>query len=84
MQYIITHEPKEQFNAEGKSVGLSEKLAVFYSTAIGRSRYYRQDISNPQKGMKLLSFKRKKNAEAACERTNEVSGGGFKVEEYKD
>lgn len=82
MNYIITHEPYEQFDSKGHSLGMSEKLAVFYSNAIGRSRYYRQNIDHPQKGMKLLTFKRKKNAEAACKRTNKVSGGGFKVEEF--
>lgn len=78
--YIITSEPKDQFNEKGESLGMSDKLAVFYSPQIGRKRYYRQSLSSPQKGLKLLTFKTEKAAHQVCDTTNEVSGGGFKVE----
>ncbi len=78
--YIITAQPREQFNFKGESLGLCEKLAVFYSPQIGRKRFYRQSFSNPEKGMKLLAFKTEKGANEVCHVANEVSGGGFKVE----
>lgn len=82
--YIITSEPKEEFNASGESLGMSSKLAVFYSPLIGgRQRYYRQVMSNPSKGLKLLTFKTEKAAQKVCDTTNNVSGGGWTVEELK-
>ncbi len=78
--YIVTSEPKEQFNVKGESLGMSDKLAVFYSPSIGRKRYYRQSLFNPQKGLKLLTFKTEKSAQQVCDTTNEVSGGGWNVE----
>ena len=77
--YIVTSDPVEQFNAKGENIGMSDKLAVFYSPSIGRKRYYRQSISNPQRGLKLLSFKTEKSAQQVCDITNEVSGGGWNV-----
>ena len=79
--YIVTSEPKEQFNVKGESIGMSDKLAVFYSPSIGRKRYYRQSLTTPQKGLKLLTFKTEKAAQQVCDTTNQVSGGGWKVEQ---
>jgi hypothetical protein len=78
--YMVTSEPKEQFNCNNESLGMSEKLAVCYCPSIGRNRYYRNSYSNPQKGLKLLIFKTEKAAQQVCDTTNEVSGGGWKVE----
>lgn len=78
--YIVTSEPKEQFNVKGESLGMSDKLAVFYSPSIGRKRYYRQSMSNPHKGMKLLTFKSEKAAQQVCDTTKEVSCGDWNVE----
>jgi len=79
--YIITLEPQKQFNVKGESLGISDKLAVFYSPSIGRKRYYRQSISTPQKGLKLLTFRTEKAAQKVCDTTNEVSGSGWKIEQ---
>lgn len=78
--YIVTSEPKEQFNVNGESLGMSDKSAVFYSPSIGRRRYYRQSLTNPQKGLKLLTFKTEKAAQRVCDFTREVSGGCWNVE----
>ena len=82
--FIITSEPFEQFNYKKESLGMSEKLAVFYSPKIGRTRFYRQSLANPQKGLKLLTFKTKKRAKQVCDATNEVSAIKFKVEVVND
>lgn len=80
-EFIIKSEPTEQFNCDNESLGMSNKGAVFYSPSIGRRRCYRQDMENPQKGLKILSFKTEKRAQEVCDKTNEVSGGsGWKVE----
>ncbi len=79
-EFIITAEPFEQFDCNGKSIGMSEKLAVFYSPYIGRTRYYRSSLNNPSKGLKLLSFKTEKAAQIVCDITNEISNNTFKVE----
>lgn len=84
MKLIITKDPVEVFNYKGLSLGMSEKIAVFYCPSIGRKRYYRDSISSPQKGLKLLSFKTEKAAQKVCDITNEVSGGGFRVELIDD
>lgn len=78
--YIITREPEKESDVKGKSLGMSDKLAVFYSPKIGRKRFYRQSMTNPQKGLKLLTYKRRSLAESVCNRTNEISMGKFKVE----
>jgi len=80
MEYIIKLEPKEQFDFKGVSLGLSEKLAVFYSTQIGRSRYYRNSLENPQNGLKILSFKKKINAEKVAKEMKEVYNDIWEVE----
>lgn len=74
--------PLEQFDCNGKSLGYSDKIAVFYSPSIGRTRYYRQSLDKPQKGLKLLTFKSFKRAQDVCDITNKVSATDkFKVEE---
>lgn len=80
-KFIITAEPFEQFNCKNESMGMSEKLAVFYSPQIGRTRYYRNSLNNPNiKGLKLLSFKTEKWAQKVCDITNEISHAKYKVE----
>lgn len=80
MYYIITSEPQEWFDCNGKSLGLTDKLAVFYCPSIGRRRYYRQTMTKPQKGLKLLTFKTQKAAIAVLEITNSISWGGWDIE----
>lgn len=80
-KFIITAEPIEQFNCKKESLGMSEKLAVFYSPQVGRKRYYRNSYPTPNiKGLKLLSFKTEKKAQEVCDRTNEISQATYKVE----
>lgn len=80
MKYIVTKQPIEQFNCKGESLGMSDKLAVFYFPRIGRLRYYRQSMAQPQKGLKLLSFKTEKGAQKVCDTINEISRGGWNIE----
>ena len=79
-KFIITKEPQEQFDFKGKSLGMSTKSAVFYCPTISRQRYYRQEMENPQKGLKLLSFKTKKTAIDVCKLTNELFNDNYVVE----
>lgn len=79
--YIITAESKELFDAKGKSLGESEKRGVFFSPGTGRRRLYRSPLNNPSKGFKLLSFKRKENAENIANMLNREYNDNFKVEE---
>lgn len=79
-KFIITKAPEEQFDCNGKSLGMSTKSAVFYSPTISRTRYYRQDFENPSKGMKIVSFKREKKAKEVCDLTNELFNDRYVVE----
>lgn len=79
--YFVTSEQKEEFNEKGEYLGISDKLAVFYLPTIGRRRYYRQSLLNPQRGLKLLTFKTEKSAKKVCDSINEFSGGGWVVSE---
>jgi hypothetical protein len=79
--YIITAEGKEEFDVNGKSLGVGEKRAVFYATKIGRRRLYRNYLANPAPGLRLLTYRSMKRAQEVCDRTNEIDGGNeFKVE----
>ena len=80
-KYIVTAEPQEQFNCKNESLGMSDKLAVFYAPSIGKHRIYRNSLDNPQKGLKLLEFKSKEEAQKVCDLTNEISCTIYKVEE---
>jgi len=61
--------------------GTEPKRAIYYSPAIGKTRLYRQSASQPQKGLKLVSYKRKSTAEKLCAETNERFNDNFQVEE---
>lgn len=80
-KFIVTAEPQEQFNYKNESLGMSDKLAVFYSPSIGKHRIYRNSLDNPAKGLKLLEFKSKEEAQKVCDLTNEISTNKYKVEE---
>jgi len=80
-KFIITAEPIEQFNCKNESVGMSPKMAIFFSPKDGRRRYYRNSYPTPNiKSLKLLSFKTEKAAQKACDITNEISQATYKVE----
>lgn len=78
--YIIVRPEIEEFNYLGQSLGMSAKLAVFFSPSIGRKRFYRQNISHPSKGLKTLTFKTEKGAQRVCDRVNDASNGGWSIE----
>ena len=79
-KFIITKEPQEQFDFKGKSLGMTTKSAIFYCPKISRQRYYRQDMANPHKGLKLLSFKTEKRAIDVCKLTNDLFNDNYIVE----
>lgn len=79
-KFIITKKPEEQFDFKGKSLGMSSKSGIFYCPTISRQRYYRQDLENPKKGLKLLSFKTEKRAKEVCVLTNELFNDNYVVE----
>ena len=60
-----------------------EKRALFYSTAIGRGRVYRQGVKTPQKGLKLFTYKLAKNAQKLCDTINQKANDNFQVEPLK-
>jgi hypothetical protein len=79
--YIITAEPQEQFDCKNESMGMSGKIAIFYSKKVGRKRYYRNSYPTPNiKGLKILSFKTKKAAQEVCDYINKNSVAIYKVE----
>lgn len=82
-RYFITKAPEAQTNFKGEPMGLSERLAVYYLPALGRTRLYRQAYGAPQKNMRLLVFESEKGAKPALDKTNEISGGGWVIEELK-
>lgn len=76
---------KEEFDYKGKSLGMSEELAIYYARDIGRRRNYRQTYPVPMyKNLVLKTFKRKQNAQKLCDYTNENFGNNFIVKEIED
>lgn len=82
--YIVTAEPREQFNYLGESLGMSGKRALFYLPEIGKRRAYRNDMTKPQKGLKLFTFKDKSLAQIWCGTTNDRDGADWKVEQVQE
>lgn len=62
-----------------ESLGMEDERALFFSPQVGRRRIYRQSISSPQKGLKILSYKKKENAERICDEINKVYNDAFVV-----
>lgn len=79
--FIITSEPKEQFDFKGKSLGMGHKRALFYSPSVGRTRVYRNSFSSPQGNLKILEYKSRSYAQKICDRVNKNLGEDFKVEQ---
>lgn len=88
--YIIVSNPKEQFNVNGKSLGLSKARALYYSTDVGRHRIYRSAMPlqpylfkgvDVNKKLKLLKYKSKSYAQKVCDEINEVYDDNFYVKE---
>ena len=80
--YIITAEAIEQFNCKNKSVGISQKLAVYYVLGTERLMLYRESYPTPNiKGLNLLIFETEKEATILCEQLNKsVLKAIYKVE----
>jgi hypothetical protein len=83
-KYIVTKAPLFRKNSNGQMICIQRKLAVFYSPKMGKSRYYRQFMDNPDQGLKLLTWSSLKQAQTACDVTNAISGGGYLVEEVQE
>lgn len=83
--YICVQKAKEEFDCHGKSLGMGEDLAIYYDRTVGRHRNYRQTFPIPMyKGLRLKTFKSKKNAQDLCDYTNETFGNSFEVVEIKN
>lgn len=79
--FIITSKPKEQFDNEGNSLGLSVTRILCYLPSTGRRRIYRSNLSETLTlGLKALKFKRKCIAEKRCLEINEQYNDDFIVE----
>lgn len=76
-RYFITAEPKECFDFKGKSLGFTNKRIVCKGKGYKR---YRQDEDNIGKGLKPVSYKSEKMAQALADHTNELFGDNFVVE----
>lgn len=62
-------------NEEGKI-----ENALYYSTQIGKRRIYRQIYPKPMyKGLRLFTYKNRKNAQELCDYTNEQFGNHYEV-----
>lgn len=80
MKFIITSDAQEQFDFQGKSLGMGHKRGIFYSNHTGKSRLYRQDIISPAPSMSLVEYKDRSQAESDCNKINEAYADNFKVE----
>ena len=84
-KYICVQKSKEEFDIKGESLGQSGDIAIYYSRDIGRRRCYRQSYPVPNyKGMRLMTYKNKKNAQKLCDFTNDTFGMKFEVMEIDD
>ena len=82
-KFIITAPEHEGFDAEGKSLGMQPKRALFYSNKIGKRRVFRSGYEKPDKGLIIFKFKKIEDAKSLCEHTNKAFGENFEVEEIK-
>ena len=74
-KYIITSEPQRNLSFKGDTVEMTEKRGIFYLPSIGRRRLYKQNINSPTKGLKLLEFKTKSEAQKRCDDVNNITMG---------
>lgn len=80
--YICLQKSREVFDVYGNSLGQSGKSALYYSIKIGRRRIYRQTYPIPMyKGLRLLTYKNKKNAQKVCNYTNKIFNNNYEVVE---
>ena len=80
--YVCLQRSKEVFDVYGKSLGESGDSALYYFIKIGRRRIYRQTYPIPMyKGLKLLTYKNKKNAQKVCDYTNKIFDSNYEVVE---
>lgn len=80
--YICVEKNKKEYNYLGEYVKESGERALYYSREIGRSRIYRQ--SYPEcgyKGLKLLTYKKKENAQKECDYINSITDSNYEVVE---
>ena len=80
--YICVAEPKELFDCNGKSWGMSCRRALYYDRTLHRGRVYRSSYPiSDFKTFKLFQYKTKSRAEALCREINEAYGDNFEVVE---
>lgn len=78
MEFICFAKGTEQFDVNGKSLGIGEDTAVYYSKSIGRKRFYRNFYPTPySKSLTLLKFKKEINASKVCTSTNEQFNSNY-------
>ncbi len=92
MNYICVAPSKEQFNVNGKSLGMSGERALYYSKNLGKHRVYRSSLplepyyfngTDINMDLKLFRFNSFWRALKLCHEVNKYYGDDFKVKEIK-
>lgn len=86
-EYICIAPSKEQFNVNGKSLGMSGERALYYAKDIGRHRIYRSQYPvepyyfngvDINKNLRILKYKSITYAQKVCDLINDAYGDDFK------
>lgn len=92
MNYICVAPSKEQFNVNGKSLGMSGERALYYSKRLGKHRIYRSSYplepyyfngTDINEDLKLFRFNSFWRALKLCHEINKHYGDDFKIKEIK-
>jgi hypothetical protein len=84
MSNIICFSPaKEQFDVNGRNLGMGHDRALCYSKKLGRKRIYRSGYPTPDKRLTVLTFKSDSEAKAVCDEINKVYNDDFKPLDIK-
>lgn len=84
-KYICFAQGVEQFDFKGKSLGIGDDRALYYSKSIGKGRIYRSSYptppSNPKNDFVLYQFDNDNEASDMCSKINSAYNDVFKPHE---
>lgn len=78
--YIVTSEPKDNYNIKNEFIGVTPKRALFYLKSIGKHRIYRDYFDVQDKDKVMFRFKTEEEALDLCNEINSVYNDTFNVE----
>lgn len=81
-KYICFAQGVEQFDYQGKSLGIGNDRALYYSKSIGKGRIYRSSYptppDNPKNDFVLFHFKEENDSLSMCIKINAAYNDVFK------